>query len=102
MRGPPARHPDDDAREQLPAPEGIIESADELRAGDRVVYPNQGVCAIVGWEVKEIAGQKLDAYAGQIAKLGLTPVPDHAFTDQAKQGVLFATDPPGGTRLPLT
>ena len=60
MRGPPARHPDDDAREQLPAPEGIIESADELRAGDRVVYPNQGVCAIVGWEVKEISGQKLE------------------------------------------
>jgi RNA polymerase-interacting CarD/CdnL/TRCF family regulator len=60
VRGPPARHPNDDAREQLPAPEGIIESADELRAGDRVVYPNQGVCAIVGWEVKEIAGQKLE------------------------------------------
>ncbi|HET8732688.1 MAG TPA: CarD family transcriptional regulator, partial [Anaeromyxobacteraceae bacterium] len=60
MRGPPPRHPGDDAREQLPAPEGIIESADELRTGDRVVYPNQGVCAIVGWEVKEIAGQKLE------------------------------------------
>ncbi len=60
MRGPPPRHPGDDAREQLPAPEGIIESADELSTGDRVVYPNQGVCAIVGWEVKEIAGQKLE------------------------------------------
>ncbi|ABC82627.1 CarD family transcriptional regulator [Anaeromyxobacter dehalogenans] len=60
MRGPPARHPNDDAREQLPAPEGIIGIADELKPGDRVVYPNQGVCAVVGWEVKDIAGQKLE------------------------------------------
>ncbi|ACG74168.1 transcriptional regulator, CarD family [Anaeromyxobacter sp. K] len=60
MRGPPARHPNDDAREQLPAPEGIIGAADELKPGDRVVYPNQGVCAVVGWEVKDIAGQKLE------------------------------------------
>lgn len=60
MRGPPARHPNDDAREQLPAPEGIIASADELRPGDRVVYPNQGVCAVVGWEVKDISGQRLE------------------------------------------
>jgi RNA polymerase-interacting CarD/CdnL/TRCF family regulator len=60
VRGPPARHPNDDAREQLPAPEGIIGAADELNPGDRVVYPNQGVCAVVGWEVKDIAGQKLE------------------------------------------
>jgi CarD family transcriptional regulator len=60
VRGPPARHPHDDAREQLPAPEGIIAAADELRPGDRVVYPNQGVCAVIGWEVKDIAGQQLE------------------------------------------
>lgn len=59
MRGPPARHPNDDQRENLPAPEGIIADAAELKPGDRVVYPNQGVCRIVGIEEKDIAGQKL-------------------------------------------
>ena len=58
MRGPPPRHPDEQ-REQLPAVEGTIEDAAELKAGDRVVYPNQGVCAVVGVEEKDIAGQKL-------------------------------------------
>ena len=58
MRGPPPRHPDDQ-REQLPAVEGIIADAAELKPGDRVVYPNQGVCAVVGVEEKDIAGQEL-------------------------------------------
>ncbi|HET9594451.1 MAG TPA: CarD family transcriptional regulator [Anaeromyxobacteraceae bacterium] len=58
MRGPPARH--EEPKEQLPAVEGIIMDAAELKAGDRVVYPNQGVCRITGVEVKEIAGQKLE------------------------------------------
>jgi hypothetical protein len=58
VRGPPARHPDEQ-REQLPAVEGTIEDAAELKIGDRVVYPNQGVCAVVGVEEKDIAGQKL-------------------------------------------
>jgi RNA polymerase-interacting CarD/CdnL/TRCF family regulator len=58
VRGPPARHPDEQ-REQLPAVEGTIADAAELKAGDRVVYPNQGVCAVVGLEEKDIAGQKL-------------------------------------------
>jgi CarD family transcriptional regulator len=31
-----------------------------LSAGDRVVYPNQGVCRVTGIEEKEIAGQKLE------------------------------------------
>jgi RNA polymerase-interacting CarD/CdnL/TRCF family regulator len=31
-----------------------------MKPGDRVVYPNQGVCAVVGVEVKDIAGQKLE------------------------------------------
>ncbi len=58
MRGPPARHPDEQ-REQLPAVEGTIADAAEMKPGDRVVYPNQGVCAVVGVEEKDIAGQKL-------------------------------------------
>jgi CarD family transcriptional regulator len=58
VRGPPARH--EEPKEQLPAVEGIIVDAAELSAGDRVVYPNQGVCRITGVEVKEIAGQKLE------------------------------------------
>jgi RNA polymerase-interacting CarD/CdnL/TRCF family regulator len=59
VRGPPARHPDDN-REQLPAVEGIIEDAATLAPGDRVVYPNQGVCSVIGVEQKDIAGQKLE------------------------------------------
>ena len=58
MKGPPARQ--EEAKEQLPALEGIISDAGELEPGDRVVYPNQGVCRIKGVESKEIAGQKLD------------------------------------------
>ena len=58
MKGPPARH--EEPKEQLPAVEGIIMDAGELKPGDRVVYPNQGVCRITGVERKEIAGQKLD------------------------------------------
>ena len=30
-----------------------------LSVGDRVVYPNQGVCRVFGIETKEVAGQKL-------------------------------------------
>jgi RNA polymerase-interacting CarD/CdnL/TRCF family regulator len=44
----------------MPALEGTILDAAELQAGVRVVYPNQGVCAVVGVEVKEIAGQRLE------------------------------------------
>jgi RNA polymerase-interacting CarD/CdnL/TRCF family regulator len=58
VRGPTARHPDDQ-REQLPAVEGTIADAAELKIGDRVVYPNQGVCAVVGVEEQDILGQKL-------------------------------------------
>jgi RNA polymerase-interacting CarD/CdnL/TRCF family regulator len=58
VKGPPARHPDDQ-REELPAVEGVITDATELKPGDRVVYPNQGVCAVTGVEQKEISGQAL-------------------------------------------
>ncbi len=30
-----------------------------LAVGDRVVYPNQGLCKVTGIETKDIAGQKL-------------------------------------------
>jgi CarD family transcriptional regulator, regulator of rRNA transcription len=58
VKGPPARQ--EESKEQLPALEGIISDAGELEPGDRVVYPNQGVCRIKGVESKEIAGQKLE------------------------------------------
>jgi CarD family transcriptional regulator len=58
VRGPPPRHPNDQ-REELPAVEGVIADAGEMSPGDRVVYPNQGVCAVIGVEEKDIAGQKL-------------------------------------------
>ena len=58
MKGPPARH--EEPKEQLPAVEGVITDAGELEVGDRVVYPNQGVCRITGVEKKEIAGQRLE------------------------------------------
>jgi RNA polymerase-interacting CarD/CdnL/TRCF family regulator len=40
--------------------EGLIVDPSSLKAGDRVVYPNQGVCKVTGVEVQEIAGQKLE------------------------------------------
>jgi len=58
VRGPTARHPDDQ-REQLPAVEGTIVDAAELKPGARVVHPNQGVCAVIGAEEQDISGQKL-------------------------------------------
>ena len=58
MRGPPHRHPDE-PREQFPAVEGVITDPDELEIGDRVVYPNQGVCAVAGFKEMEVSGAKL-------------------------------------------
>src|SRR5690349_3442899 len=31
----------------------------QLKVGDRVVYPNQGVCRVTAIDMKEVAGQKL-------------------------------------------
>lgn len=59
MRSSPPRHPDD-PKAEFSALEGIIQDASELQPGDRLVYPSQGVCAVVGVEVKEIAGQRLE------------------------------------------
>jgi CarD family transcriptional regulator len=57
VRGPPPRHPEQ-PQEQFPAVEGIIQDAAELKLGDRVVYPNQGVCAVVGFKEMDIGGTK--------------------------------------------
>jgi CarD family transcriptional regulator len=40
--------------------EGLITDPASLKAGDRVVYPNQGVCRVTGADVQEIAGQRLE------------------------------------------
>jgi CarD family transcriptional regulator len=37
----------------------VADAQISLNAGDRVVYPNQGVCRVTGIEDKEVAGQKL-------------------------------------------
>src|SRR5512144_1678901 len=58
MRGPPHRHPDE-PREVFPAVEGVITDPDDLKLGDRVVYPNQGVCAVAGFKEMEVSGAKL-------------------------------------------
>ncbi len=58
MRGPPHRHPDE-PREVFPAVEGVITDPDDLKVGDRVVYPNQGVCAVAGFKEMEVSGAKL-------------------------------------------
>lgn len=58
MKPTPPRRVED--REQVPALEGTIVEAKELRPGDRVVYPKQGVCRVVGLEQKEISGQRLE------------------------------------------
>jgi CarD family transcriptional regulator len=57
VRGPPPRHPEP-PQEQFPAVEGIIQDAADLKAGDRVVYPNQGVCVVVGFKEMDIGGTK--------------------------------------------
>jgi CarD family transcriptional regulator len=57
VRGPPPRHPEQ-PQEQLPAVEGVIQDAADIQLGDRVVYPNQGVCAVVGFKDMDIGGTK--------------------------------------------
>jgi len=71
VRGPPPRHPDDQ-REQLPPVEGVVADAADLSVGDRVVYPNQGVCVVAGIEEKDISGQKLVMVRMQSVEDGAT------------------------------
>jgi RNA polymerase-interacting CarD/CdnL/TRCF family regulator len=42
----------------MPVLEGTITDASTLREGDRVVYPNQGVCAVIGFQEFEYGGAK--------------------------------------------
>lgn len=49
-----------DEKEQPTLLPSNIQSAKELKPGDRVVYPNQGVCRVAGLEQKDIAGQRLE------------------------------------------
>jgi RNA polymerase-interacting CarD/CdnL/TRCF family regulator len=42
----------------MPALEGTITDASTLRDGDRVVYPNQGVCVVVGFQEFEYGGAR--------------------------------------------
>jgi RNA polymerase-interacting CarD/CdnL/TRCF family regulator len=57
---PPSRRDREPRKDENPALEGNIASAADLRPGDRVVYPNQGVCRVAGLEQKDIAGQRLE------------------------------------------
>jgi CarD family transcriptional regulator len=59
VRGQPPRHPDD-PKAELSELEGTIADASALEPGDRLVYPAQGVCVVVGPEIQEIAGQRLE------------------------------------------
>jgi CarD family transcriptional regulator len=59
VRGQPPRHPDD-PKAELSELEGTIADASALKPGERLVYPAQGVCVVVGPEVQEIAGQRLE------------------------------------------
>jgi len=49
-----------DKQEEASPPAGNIASSADLRPGDRVVYPKQGVYRITGLEQKDIAGQRLE------------------------------------------
>jgi len=90
VKGPPPRNAPEAA-----SAEGLILDPDALRAGDRVVYPNQGVCRIVGVETQEIAGQKLELVRmtreedgatvlvpkGKMAAIGLRRVATREYTE---------------------
>ena len=49
-----------DKQEEASPPAGNIASSADLRPGDRVVYPKQGVYRVTGLEQKDIAGQRLE------------------------------------------
>jgi CarD family transcriptional regulator len=47
-------------QEEASSPVGNIASSADLKPGDRVVYPKQGVYRVTGLEQKDIAGQRLE------------------------------------------
>jgi hypothetical protein len=72
-----------------------------LNVGDRVVYPNQGLCAVTDIKTEEIAGQKLVFVSLTFLETGAkVKVPKDKL---AKNGVRRVASPgrrEGGLRLP--
>ena len=60
MRTPGKRERTEKKEEDVPSAGGTIASSSDLKAGDRVVYPKQGVYRVTGLEQKDIAGQRLE------------------------------------------
>ncbi len=60
MRTPGKRERAEKQEEEVPSAGGTIASSSDLKAGDRVVYPKQGVYRVTGLEQKDIAGQRLE------------------------------------------
>jgi RNA polymerase-interacting CarD/CdnL/TRCF family regulator len=57
---PGKRERSTEKKEELPTTGGVIATSADLKAGDRVVYPKQGVYRVTGLEQKDIAGQRLE------------------------------------------
>jgi CarD family transcriptional regulator len=107
VRGPPPRHPDE-PKAELSSLEGTIADAADLTPGTRVVYPNQGVCEVVGAEVQEIAGQRLEMVRmrrvedgatvlvprTKVASVGLRRVATRAYVEGVFHYLAAPTDDP--------
>ena len=63
MRTPGKRERTEKKEEDVPSAGGTIASSSDLKAGDRVVYPKQGVYRVTGLEQKDIAGRRPDYVA---------------------------------------
>jgi RNA polymerase-interacting CarD/CdnL/TRCF family regulator len=60
VRTPGKRERAEKKEEEVPSAGGTIAASSDLEAGDRVVYPKQGVYRVTGLEQKDIAGQRLE------------------------------------------
>jgi RNA polymerase-interacting CarD/CdnL/TRCF family regulator len=60
VRTPGKRERAEKKEEEVPSAGGAIAASSDLKAGDRVVYPKQGVYRVTGLEQKDIAGQRLE------------------------------------------
>jgi len=60
VRTPGKRERAEKKEEEVPSAGGTIAASSDLKAGDRVVYPKQGVYRVTGLEQKDIAGQRLE------------------------------------------
>ena len=56
----PGKRDREEKKEEAPVVGAGIQSSADLAAGDRVVYPKQGVYRVTGLEQKDIAGQRLE------------------------------------------